>query len=113
MTTRRRSEAKARIHLELAGIGSRIALYDLREMLSARPVRAAPTLLEAASRIGDATLVPALAADEAATADLCAAALASIVRREGLRRSSRVVKSVRREHQAALDRLWRRARRAR
>lgn len=106
------AETKARIHSVLASLGSRIALYDLREMLEARPPRALPTLLGAAERIGDATVVPALAglvAEDASNLDPCAAALAAIVRRERLRRTSRALKSVRPERRHALDALWARA----
>jgi HEAT repeat protein len=101
--------AKARIHLELARLGSRIALYDLREMLAARPAGATELLLDAAARVGDATLLPALAAvaaEDPASREPCAAAIAAIVRREGLRRGSRHARLASRAHQAALDRLW-------
>jgi hypothetical protein len=103
------AESRARVHTALAGLGSRIALYDLREMLEARPVRAAAPLLDAAARLGDASLVPTLAALVADTPELleaCAAAFASIAVREKLRRASRVSKGVRTEHREALAELW-------
>jgi hypothetical protein len=102
-------EVKARLHVALAAADSRIALYDLREMLLARPVVAAATLLEAAGRVGDKTLVPVvarLAADDAAVRRGCAAAFAAIALREKLRRSSAVVKALRPEHRQALESIW-------
>ncbi len=104
-----RAVAKSRLHVALAVRDSRIALFDLREMLQARPVRALPPLLQAAARVGDATFVPALAAlvaESPALLDACAEAFASIVRRAKLRRTSAVVKSVQPSHRAALEALW-------
>jgi hypothetical protein len=108
-----RCEVRARAHLALAALDSRIALYDLRELLPEAPVECLPLLLSAAGRVGDASLLPALArraaADEHAV-DACAVALGSIIERERLRRSSRAVKAVPAQHQHALDLLWKRAR---
>ncbi len=104
--------AAARLHQALAERGSRIALYDLRERLDARPARAAEALLEAAARIGDASLVPsivALAADRTALTGPCADALAAIVSREKLRKSHHFVKAVPQAHRKLLDGLWSRA----
>jgi hypothetical protein len=103
------AEAKARIHLALAALGSRIALYDLRDMLEARPARAALTLIQAASDVGDASLVPALAGLATAEPELfqpCASAFAAIARRERLRRGHRALARVRAAHQDALARFW-------
>jgi hypothetical protein len=103
------AEAKARIHLALATLGSRIALYDLRDMLEARPPRAALTLIQAASEIGDASLVPALAALATTEPDLyepCASAFATIARRERLRRAHKALARVRAAHQPTLARFW-------
>jgi HEAT repeat protein len=103
------AEAKARVHEALAALGSRIALYDLREMLRARPPRAATVLLAAAGRIGEASLLPVLAAlatDAPARLQECAAAFTAIVGRERVRRDSRVLKAVPPSHRAALAALW-------
>lgn len=103
------ASAKAQIHLTLARLDSRIALYDLREMLEARPVRAAGDLLDAAAGIGDKTLAPtivALVRDEPGLLLPCAQAFDSIVRRESLRRDSAVFKKLGPEGRRALDRLW-------
>ncbi len=106
------AEAASRLHRALAERGSRIALYDLRERLEARPARAAEALLEIAGRIGDASLlaaIVALAVDRTALTGPCADALAAIVSRERLRKTQRLVKTVRPEHRKVLDGLWARA----
>jgi hypothetical protein len=98
--------ARAALHEALAALDSRVALYDLRETIEARPAREMARLLEVAARIGDATLVGALA--RAATEDPalrgpCREAFASIARREKLRRTSAALKSVRAAHRRELD----------
>ena len=101
--------ARAGIHEALASLDSRVALYDLRETLAARPRAVMPALLRAAARVGDASVVPALAravAEEAALLDSCADALAAIAAREKLRRASAARKAVRPEHRTAFDLLW-------
>jgi hypothetical protein len=105
--------ARAALHEALAALGSRAALFDLREAVAAHPRAAMPALLRAASRIGDASLVPALAravAEDPTLLEPCAGTLAAIVAHERLRKTSAVVRSVRPEHRAALERLWGRAR---
>ncbi len=101
--------AKADVHLALARLDSRIALYDLREMLEARPPRSAGALLHAAGLVGDKSLVPTLArlaADEPGLIGPCAEAFGAIVRRGALRRTSPSMRRVKAEHQPALARLW-------
>ncbi len=108
-----RGEARARAHLALATLDSRIALYDLRELLPEAPVESLPLLLSAAGRVGDASLLPALArraAEDPEAVEDCAVALRAIMKRERLRRSSRAAKAVPAQHQGALDLLWKRAR---
>jgi eukaryotic-like serine/threonine-protein kinase len=110
-----RAVAKGRVHLALAALDSRLALFDLREMLQARPVRALPSLLEAAARVGDASVVPALvalAAESRTLVDLCAGPFASIVRRARLRPTSAALKAVRPAHREALRELWERSSRS-
>lgn len=107
------AEAKARAHLALAALGSRIAVHDLREMLEARPCLAAAKLLEAAKLLADPTLLPCvvgLAAESPAHFDACTAVFATVVTRGKLRRNSRALKPVKSRHQPALERLWRRLR---
>ena len=106
--------ARGRLHEALAALDTRVALFDLRETIAAHPRAAMPALLRAASRIGDATVVPALAraaAEDATLVDACAATLAAIAAREQLRRTSAALKPVRPEHRAALELLWAGARR--
>lgn len=103
-----RAEAIARVHLALAALDSRIALFDLRERLLAEPLLAAATLLQAAERIGDASLVPALARIHAMERTLraqAAAAFAAIVARERLRPRS-AARGVRPDDREALHALW-------
>ncbi len=103
------ARAKARIHLALGALGSRIALHDLREMLRGRPLYAAHDLLAATDLVGDTSFVPALAAlaaDEPGLAAAAAPVLQAIVRREGLRRTSRVVMGLPPAHKTALEALW-------
>jgi hypothetical protein len=105
--------ARAALHEALAALDSRVALYDLRETLETHPRAAMPALLRAASRVGDASVVPALAravAEDAALLEGCAVALAAIAARERLRRTSAALKAVRPEHRSAFDLLWDRAR---
>jgi hypothetical protein len=102
--------ARGTLHEALAELDSRAALHDLREAIEAGP--AAPPLLRAAGRVGDASVVPALAravAEDPALLEPCAEALAAIAAREKLRRTAGALKAVRPEHRAALDRLWARA----
>jgi HEAT repeat protein len=104
--------ARAAIHEALAALDSRVALYDLREALAARPRPVLPALLRAAGRIGDASVVPALAglvAQDPALRDGCAEALAAIVAREKLRKTSAALRAVRPGDRPALDILWERA----
>jgi hypothetical protein len=98
--------AAARLHLALADLGSRIAVFDLRERLESRPLRA-ETLLLAAERVGDETLLVALArlhAREPGLAPRVTRAFATIVAREGLRR--RRPKDLSPPDRQALDGLW-------
>jgi HEAT repeat protein len=103
------ARSKARVHLALGALGSRIALHDLREMLKARPLYAALDLFAAVDLVGDASLVPALAAlaaEEPRLAEATTVAFRSVARREKLRRTSRVVKALPPTHREALERLW-------
>ena len=104
--------ARAALHEAFAALDTRVALYDLREALEMRPRTIMPALLRAASRIGDASVVPVLAravAEEAALLDACAVTLAGIVSREKLRKTSTALRAVRPEHRTALALLWTRA----
>lgn len=107
-----RAHAKANVHHALARLDSRIALFDLRQMLDARPAHAARKLLAAAARVGDGTLVPALArlaAEEPRHFEAAEEAFVAIVRREGLRRSSRALRGVRPVDRPVLVTFWAKA----
>jgi HEAT repeat protein len=103
------ARARARLHLALGALGSRLALYDLREMLMARPVYAARDLLAAVELVGEGSFVEVLAelaADEPRLVQTTAAAFRAIAGREKLRRTSRPVKALGPRHKAALELLW-------
>ena len=107
-----RAHAKANVHYALARLDSRIALFDLRQMLAARPPHAARKLLAAAARIGDGTLVPVLArlaAEEPRHFEAAAETFVAIVRREELRHTSRAMRGVRAPDRPALLAFWARA----
>lgn len=103
------AEARAALHQALARLDSRAGLYDLRDLLAARPVRAVERLLPAAAAVGDgsvARLLVRLAADEPALLAACRGPLAAIVRREKLRRTNRVWRDLKPDEQRALEGLW-------
>lgn len=109
-----RLTARAVIHSSLAALDSRVALHDLRELVVLRPAGLMPGLLEAAAKIGDASLVPALAqaaTDDPTLLEPCGATYRTIARREKLRRTSSALRKVRAEHRAALDAFASRSRR--
>jgi HEAT repeat protein len=98
--------ARVAVHRALGSLGSRIALYDLREAIEARPAHGIAGLLEVAGRIGDATLVPCLAraaSEDKALRPQCSAAFAAIARREKLRRTSASLKPVRSADRVVLE----------
>ena len=110
------AEARGEVHRALAALDSRAALFDLREAIAVRPPAAMGGLLEAAARVGDASVLPALvgaAAVDPGFFEPCALAFAAIVRREKVRRTSAAVKAARPAHRATLDALWGLARRPR
>jgi HEAT repeat protein len=107
-----RAHAKANVHYALARLDSRIALFDLRQMLAARPPRALRRLLAAAVRIGDGSFVPALArlaAELPEHFEAAAEAFVAIVRRERLRPASRALRGVRAPDRPALLAFWAKA----
>jgi hypothetical protein len=102
--------ARAAIHEALAALDSRAALYDLRETIESSPPEVILRLIQVGARIGDVTLVPALAraaTDEPALRAPCRDAFASIALRERLRRTSAALKAVRPAHRSELDGFFR------
>jgi hypothetical protein len=105
--------ARGRLHEALAALDTRVALFDLRDAIAAHPRAAMPSLLRAAARVGDASVVPALAraaAEDATLLDACSGTFAAIVARERLCPKSAALRAVRPEHRAALELLWEAAR---
>ncbi len=103
------AEVRAVLHRALARLDSRAGLYDLRELLAARPARALADLLAAAEVVGDgsvARLLLHLAADEPGLAAACRAPFGAIVRREKLRRASRALRGLSSREEAVLAQLW-------
>jgi len=99
-------EARAAVHSALAALDSGIAIHDLRELIARHPPGVMPRLLDAARRVGNASLVPALAraaSEDPALIGPCSATYAAIARRERLRRSSAALRRVRAEHRPALE----------
>jgi hypothetical protein len=91
--------ARAAAHLALAGRGSRIALYDLRESLAPADARLPVELLSALTMVGDVTCLEPIAAAHARTHDAwwrehLAAAFQAIVQREGLTRRHAALKKI-------------------
>lgn len=108
-----RAQTKAHVHAALAALDSRIALFDLRQLLLAPPPRALPLLLRAAAAIGDGSLVPPLArlsTEQPQHFEACANAFAAIVRRERLRRTSAALRVVRSQDRSVLAAFWEKAR---
>jgi hypothetical protein len=112
-TARRTDEglaaARAKLHLALSALDSRIALFDLRERLEGRPLLDGAVLLEAAERIGDVTLVAGLArihAEERTLRASAARSFAAIAGRERLRASSARFKKLPAADQAAVRELF-------
>lgn len=108
-----RQQTKAHVHAALGALGSRIALFDLRQMLAAPAPRALPLLLRAAAAVGDGSLVPPLARlsnDRPQTLEDCALAFTAIARRERLRRTSAALRAVRPQDRPVLEVFWQKAR---
>jgi hypothetical protein len=108
--------ARAAIHSALAALDSRVALHDLRDLIALHPRGVMPALLAAAARVGDASLVPALAraaSEEPALLEPCASTFVVIARRARLRRSNAALRRVRVEHRGALDAFFAARRRGR
>jgi hypothetical protein len=98
--------ARVRVHVALAELDSRIALHDLRELVAAHPPDAMPTLLRVAARVGDGSLVPALAraaSEDASLLGPCREAYAALARRHRLRPTSPALRRVSARHRAALE----------
>lgn len=89
---------RARAHLELARVGSRCAVADLRQMLSAPDRGVEAEVIAAAEMVGKKDEIPDLirawAREDRATRRRLSEALRAILRREGIRRNSRVLRGL-------------------
>ena len=114
-------KVRARAHVALAGRGSRIALYDLRESIESAASPLPVEFLSALSTAGDASCLEAVAAAYVRSApavsrtgrtgdrwwrDHLADVFRTIVAREGLTRRHAVVKRIGRRWGSALEDLW-------
>jgi len=111
---------RGRAHVALAGRGSRVALYDLRESIEAASSPLSVEFLAALSKVGDASCLDALAAAYARSAVSAPGAtrqddwwrqhlidaFRTIVTREQLTRRHAVVKKVEKRWKSALEDLW-------
>ena len=99
------ARTRAAAHLALAGRGSRLALYDLRESLERATAPLPVEFLAALSRIGDASCLEAIAVayvqsspSNRGSADWwrqhLASAFQTIVKREGLTRRHGVMRKI-------------------
>jgi HEAT repeat protein len=98
--------ARVRVHAALAELDSRIALHDLRELVADHPPETMPSLLRTAARVGDASLVPALAraaSEDASLLAACTEAFRALARRHRLRRTSPALRRVPARHRAVLE----------
>lgn len=109
---------RAKAHLELARVGSRVAIRDLRDALSDSGRRLEAELLEAVRRIGKrdevVILLRAYTREDEPTRREIADAVRTILRRERIRRDNRVFRALRQELRDALEQIHpRRTRRRR
>jgi len=104
-----RQRVRAKAHLELARIGSRVAIADLREALADRSRRLELELLAALERIGKRDELPDLLRawrrEEPFVRERIAVAVRAVLRRERIRRNSAVLRALPDELRAALDEL--------
>lgn len=103
--------ARAAAHLALANRGSRLALYDLRELLEAAKAPQPVEVLTALSLIGDASCLEAIAGAHARSRDAwwrdhLVDVFRAIVARERLTRRHAVVKKIEKKWTGIVDKLW-------
>jgi HEAT repeat protein len=101
---------RAKAHLELSRIGSRVAIADLREALTASSPRVELELIAAAGRIGKREEIPLLLEawerEEPVAREHIGEAVREIVRRERIRRSDRIFGGMEASQRRTLVRLW-------
>ena len=100
---------RAKAHLELAKIGSRVAIQDLREALGNGHRRAEMEMVAAVALIGKRDelldLMRAWRNEDAFMRNRIADAVRSVMRRERIRRNSVALRSLGEEHRATLMKI--------
>jgi HEAT repeat protein len=106
---------RAKAHLELARIGSRVAIQDLREALADDERRVEIEMLAAVTQVGKRDELPALlkahAREDSFMRERIAEVIRTIIKREKIRRNSKLFQSLDREQRAALESILPRNRR--
>ncbi len=97
---------RAKAHVELARIGSRVAISDLREALNSNRGPTDFDMLSAVAKIGKRDELPLLlrawGREDAFTRRKIAAAVRSIMKRERIRRNARILQTLTGDERAAL-----------
>jgi HEAT repeat protein len=98
---------RAKAHLELARVGSRLAIVDLREALSGQERRLEPEMVDAVERIGKRDEIPdllrAYLREDRFLKDRVEVAVRAIMRRERIRRNNRMFHSLSPRQLTALE----------
>lgn len=98
---------RAKAHLELARVGSRCAIRDLRDLLAAGDIRLESEALEALERIGTREEIPdllrAFAREDRFTRERIRRAVAAIMRRERIRRNAAMFRNLSPAQRRALE----------
>jgi HEAT repeat protein len=98
---------RAKAHLELAKIGSRVAIRDLRKALSDDERRIELELLAAVNQVGKRDELPSLlkaySREDRFMRERIAEVIRSIMKREKIRRNSKLFRSLGREQRGMLD----------
>jgi HEAT repeat protein len=98
---------RAKAHLELARVGSRLAIADLREALSGQERRLEPEMVDAVERIGKKDEIPdllrAYLREDRFLKDRVEVAVRAIMKRERIRRNNRMFHSLSPRQVTALE----------
>ena len=98
---------RAKAHLELARVGSRLAIADLRDALSDQQRRLEPEMVAAVERIGKKDEIPdllrAYLREDRFLRDRVVVAVRAIMKRERIRRNNRMFHSLSPRQVSALE----------
>ncbi|MBZ5639562.1 MAG: HEAT repeat domain-containing protein [Acidobacteriia bacterium] len=101
---------RAKAHLELARVGSRVAVSDLRSILRDATRRLDPEVLTAAERIGTRSEIPdllrAYAREDRFMRERVARTLRAIMKRERIRRHNAMFRSLTAEQRHAMEAIF-------